>query len=245
MKLSYPQETLSLADITPHDWILYLEGCLFRIKGPWTNGKFKWGRVDTIDAKSSSLLITGEDGKEYTARIKDVEFNFNFPSSGVYNYKNSSLFFSRLHARQWRKGISDATYSVQDVFRRFYKWPLANPALKRELGNDLAQDFEYTPKLASQLFDSPFPGFESAYASVKSHRALARAISPDIFLSIGAKDSRPLVWYSTIPIGVALSPNDIEVQIPEFEQELLDSFRDLKEKRVSITLKGGKDESID
>jgi len=129
---------------------------------------------------------------------------------------------------------------VHDVFRRFYRWPTLNPALKRELGDDLANDFSYTPKMAAHLFDGEFPTFKNAYSSVENHRAISRAISPDIFLSIGAKDSRPLVWYGTIPVGVAESEENVLVQVPEFEQELLDSFRDLKEKKISVRIENGK-----
>ena len=240
MKLVYPQETLNLSEVAPNDWNLYLEGCLFRMVTPRTNEKFKWGLVESVDIRSHKLYIMEEDGKSRPYGINQVVFDFRFPPSGVYNFKNSTLFLSRLHARQWRKGISSATYQVHDVFRRFYRWPTLNLAMKREFGDDLTKDFAYTPKIASQVFDGVFPKFENAYSSVKKHRALSRAISPDIFLSIGAKDSRPLVWYGTIPVGVAESEESIVVQVPEFEQELLDSFRDLKEKKISVRVGDGK-----
>lgn len=246
MKLVYPQEKVDLTTVAPRDWALYLEGCLFRMVTPATKGKFKWNFVESVDAMREKIKVIGEDGKQQVLKVGDIRIDFSFPPSGGYNYKNSVLYFSRFHTRQWKKGINSSTYQVQDIFKRFYKWPKENSFfMNKELGGDLAEQFSYTPKQASNVFDVPFPRFKSAYENVRTHRANSRAISPEIFLSLGAKDSRPLVWYGTVPVGVVLSPNRIEIQLPEFEQELLDSFRDLKEKEVSFLCKGQADENID
>src|SRR5258708_1089914 len=93
MRLFYPQEKLNLAEIAPNDWSHYLEGCLFRMITAKSQGKFKWGRIESVNPKGPRLTVSGEDGKEQELRFGEITLDFNFPLSGSYNYKNSTLFF--------------------------------------------------------------------------------------------------------------------------------------------------------
>ncbi len=227
MKLSYSAENLDITKLNYEDQNLYLKGCFFKVKTPESKGKFEWKKIYYCEPEG--VCFYGD--KEKTIKQKELTIDFTFPSSGVYNYKDSTLVFQRTHKRQWRKGICEDTCIFFNPIKRYY---ITGTKEVLSTLKETPSDFKFSPKTMKDLFDSSFPVFSKAYDSVKKGKSLSRALCPELFLSMGASGTDPIFWCGLTPVGVALSSTKIKINFPEFISTIQDIFQEIGEKNVEI-----------
>lgn len=227
--LSFKQEAVELKYICTKDLDMYLRHSFFKIKTPETNGKFEWKKIQNVEpiAGVGNVIFYLEGKKKEIEKfpLKEIEISFNFPETGAYNFKDIVLIYKRSRARQWNKGIGNATSEFYNPIMRFY-----NTKIDLDIDWSITTaKFKYSTEIISELFDSPFPSFEKSFLLVKKNKVLARAVTPKLFLSMGARDTLPIIWFGLTPVGVAISSKKIRVLSDSYYQELSDIFRDLKE----------------
>lgn len=202
------------------DWTLYFYDSLFKVKLK-ESPNFLWAKI--VNQGLPNIEFRTELGGEKLHKsMKDIEaFDFSLPSTGAYNFKNTVFFFFRKFTRQWRKGICRDSSAFESILE-FYKIGNKIAPLIGKSFDVSPNSFFSSPKNVSDLFNCKYYSFQEAYKVLEEKKAVARAISKDMVLSLGARSSSPILWLSSIPVGyVESSKPELSLLHPEIEAEIL------------------------
>lgn len=206
-------------ELNSNDWSLYFQGASVRVKLK-EFPKFIWAKI-TNQGLPNIEFLTEFGGPRLQRRRQDIEaFDFSLPLPGAYNFRNNVFFFFRKFTRQWKKGICKDSAAFESILE-FYK--INNkfaPLIYKSF--ETSHSFLSSPKDLSELFGCRYYSFHEAFEILEKKKALAKALSKDIVLSLGARTSHPILWLSSIPIGyVESSKPDIFLVYPEVKTEIL------------------------
>lgn len=161
-----------------------------------------------------------EGSKIEEVRVSDLGFDFSFPPTGLYNYRNGIVLFLRRNFRQNKKGLHQETgqfITAPNLYARFTEFPT---------GFALRNVWRWTPSNLNQVFmKSDYMEFSDAYAKICGLKSLAKALSLNFFIGQGLVSKEPAIWFRKTPIGVAKGENEIEIHNPLFVQEAIDFFQ--------------------
>lgn len=208
--------------LVPNDFSLYFVGGLFKIKRI-NQPDFTWVKI-TGAQLPVLVCIINESNKTENIPIKEIEgFDFSFPPIGAYNFKNSVFFFSRKFSRQWKKGICKDSVEFEGILEKYTGSPrLFAPITKSFF---LPHPFFRSPRDMACLFNSKYSSFKEAYEFLQKKKGVARAISKNIVLSLGANSPSPILWFSGIPVGTVQSDKpEIQLFYPEIAKEVKQLF---------------------
>jgi len=147
--------------------------------------------------------------------------SLEIPTQGFYNYKASVVRFHRTTKRQNKKGICQENSEFQDFNPVLNKFPRFPTSLLKE------SQFSLSVRSLNELFESTKTPLAGAFNQIRDGRALARAITPNICVSLGLRDVKPAVWMGLSYVGRMLDKQTIQIDVPLLAQEVKDQLRGL------------------
>lgn len=234
VKLKVTGEEIDLSDTENYlkvglsDLNLYFAGTFLRCGIP-EQEDFTWMFIHGFSADSELTkspdkitvsLIPEKTNRKTLFTLSDLDFDFAFPAVGLYNYKNSAVFFMRRNWRQNKKGLCEETAHCVPV-TQFYSPFVSFPA-----SFSMRNLWRWSAANMNQAFlRSEYMGLADAYARVRKYKCLAKALSLNFLLGQGLMGKNPSVWFRKTLIGSALGPNAVKINNPLFYQEAIDFFQ--------------------
>lgn len=208
--------------LNPNDFLLYFGNGLFKLKVK-NQPTFMWMKI-TGQSLPKSVYGVDEFNKRIELPISLIEdFDFSYPPTGAYNFKNSVVFFSRRFSRQWKKGLCNDSVSFENILDKYKVSPRLFHSIEKSFF--LPQPFMRSPKDVTALFNCAYLSFEDAYRFLKQKKGIARAVSRNFVLSLGANSSDQILWFNEIPIGTVKSARpEIQLSYQEMAKDVLELF---------------------
>ena len=205
------------------DLRLYYNGTFMRIRRT-PSDPFRWAFIEDFGEQISagiSVCLRTEDSPQ-TLPIKHLQWDFDVPPSGAYNYKNTVVLFFRSPVRQTTKGIAKSNTRFINLMRAVAKAGAIPTSFYT------AHDFVFSAKSLNLLFEDIEPvSYEKGMEKIAKKQSLAYAVNSRISISQGIMSQHPSIWLKTRLIGEL----DLKRQIiyplhTAFVPELLDTFVD-------------------
>lgn len=222
-KKKYPSNPFTWPDfnwrmLTSNDWSLYFQNSIIRVKLK-EFPSFVWAKI-TNSGLPNIEFRTEIDDKRIMRMGSDIEeFDFSLPPTGAYNFKNTVFFFFRRFSRQWIKGIcknSAAFVPILDYYKLGNKFA---PLVEKSFS--VPHSFFTSPKDVAELFNCRYYSLQEAYELLQKKSLVARALSNNLVISLGARSEQPILWLSSIPVGrVESAKPEISLFYPELGTEL-------------------------
>lgn len=142
------------------------------------------------------------------------EFNFEYPQTGYYNFRGIATIFQRRHLRQWKRGICDATCSMDTPYSQILRirWNSQPTTAKLFAAFRPRPDVTSLSK-ATRMLDG------GCYLSVPLTSKMALGLSPS------GKTKAYFLWYLEALVGrVVVRKNKSSITLAEsqFKQEVAD-----------------------
>jgi hypothetical protein len=203
--IEYKKLEIPWKSLNEEDWIRYISKSYIKTKKP--SGLTTWSNFET---KKSVPAKT--------------ELDFSFPLTGAYNFIDGVMIYCRKYARQYKRGICEENSSFMNPFNQY---PLAGHFDIGKIVNGPGVGFEITSKNLKLLFSSKYISLSDAFTSIMERKKLARAVTPELFLTIGASTKYPILWFGKDPVGYVLDIAKIGLVNEIYRQEIVDSLRNV------------------
>lgn len=207
------------------------------------------GREDRdVSATNEKFEVVLTDSKETTSscRFCDIVFDYSLPRSKVITMDKAVYFVAQRADRQWKRGISGYTYTIDcptnviqkeltDVLSNNYVWPKTlRSVFCPGLGELRRVDWG---KVAKELLNMSYPSYISAHTLLREGQTLSAAFASKYFLSLSAIDDGFTWWRGCLPIAQVSSANPFTINCFEnglFRQEIIDFLRNKGFQNVNI-----------
>lgn len=222
-------DTAEYLSVNANDLNLYFAGTYLKIGVP-EQKDFVWANIAVFHQDEPSNtpkrdhvfvdVIFEKTTKIARYRLSDVDFDFSFPSVGLYNYKNAAIFFLRRNWRQNRKGLCEDTAQCLPVMSFF------SPFVTIPLSFSLKNLWRWSVTNLNQTFiKSEYMELEDAFNRIQKCKCLAKALSLNFLLGQGITGETPSLWFRKTMIGTVLDKQTVEINNALFLQEALDFFQ--------------------
>lgn len=206
-------------ELTAPDLQKYYGGCYMELRLP--EKSVAWAAVrEFVGATALQVRIRNMTGADELYKAKDIEWSFDIPESGVYNFKNTVVFFARAPIRHTCKGINNSN----TIFANLLRPVLESGAIPKDFY--MANDFVLNQENLQLLFSKPSPpSFEKGIERIVKKQALAYALDSRISLSQGIFSRHPSIWLKQRIIGeLNLERKEAKPLHEAFIPELISSF---------------------
>ena len=217
------QDTEGYLEATQEDLNLYFSDTYLKLRDRRNKGESAFCYIREFGNSEDGPIVYYSDtdrGRLQESRLQDMDFDFQFPQIGMYNFQKTVLFFQRTTARQNKKGLCKGTALLQAVhdfvgdfepgvpydFRLRNQWKWSTGNVTKTFGK-----LEYL---------SVAEGFDA----VRKCKAFARALSKNFFVAPGVRGVNPSLWFRRTLVGEVVSPDRIQVTAPLFNQEVIDEL---------------------
>lgn len=153
-------------------------------------------------------------------KLTEVDWDFHFPETGLYNFKNGVLLLNKVPVRASQKGLNSQNFSV---------WNLMSPAASNKvIPKEMfeANNFMWTSGDFNTLLEetTEIP-FAKGIAKIDAKQIFAYAVDRRIAISQGMLSKMPTIWLKNRIVGeMNFSKEYIyplhDLFIPELEQSL-------------------------
>ena len=205
------------------DLRLYYNGTFLRTKPVGSSSPWRWSFIEDFgEAPSGSNVAFRTEENTQVLPIQQLQWDFEVPPSGAYNYKNTVVLFFRSPVRQTTKGISKSNTVFVNLMRGVAK------AGAIPVSFYTAHDFVLSVKALNLLFEDAEPvSYEKGLEKIAKKQSLAYAVNSRISISQGIISQHPSIWLKTRLVGEL----DLKRQIiyplhSAFVPELLSTFVD-------------------
>lgn len=209
-------------ELNSHDLQLYYNNSFVRARLP--SQTMGWAYIREFGPENSSKNITvrirNVTGTEFIEKVKNIEWDFEIPASGVYNFKNTVIFFARKPVRHTVKALTQQNTYFSNILFRVMK----HGAIPSDFFS--ANEFVLSQECLQMLFDkgSP-PSFEKGMEKIAKKQSLAYALDSRISLSQGIFSKHPSIWLKERIIGeLNLDKQEAKPLHMAFLPELQQSF---------------------
>ena len=206
------------------DLRLYYNGTFLRAKREGTDNPFRWVYIEDFGESSQHINVAVRDGElgQSVLPVNNWKWDFEIPSSGAYNYKNTVVLFFRAPVRQTTKGIAKSNTHFFNLMREVAKAG-GIPASFYS-----AHDFVLSAKSLNLLFEDLEPvSYEKGLEKIAKKQSLAYAVNSRISISQGIISKHPSIWLKTRLIGELDLKREIIYPLhTAFVPELLSTFVD-------------------
>lgn len=167
-----------------------------------------------------TLYPAKHNAKKIHAILADLDIDFSFPQVGLYNYKDSAIFFMRRNWRQNKKGLCEDTTHCLPVTNFF------TPFVSLPISFGLRNIWRWTAANVEKVFSqAEYMDLSDAFKRIKKYKCLAKALNLNFLLGQGLATKDPSLWFRKTLIGSVLSPTTIQINNPLFLQEAIDFFQ--------------------
>lgn len=190
----------------------------------WRNdvGQHEWILVDGFAENPNGYLIGFRDSKNksHTRSLSTMALDFNVPKPGFYNYRNSSIYFTRNPVRNHIKGLTSQNVMFQNLMERMFRLDV----IPKELYQ--SHKFQLSTQGLTKLFEEQArPSFIRSLEKIAKNQVFASAISDHLALSPGIISKNPTIWFKTRAIGELDASKAVVYPILDaFVPELTDFF---------------------
>jgi len=164
------------------------------------------------EGENEPSVVLVDKGKKKTYKVASLEFDFDFPASGLYSDGKETVYFFRRSERQNKKGICDRTVKLIPFLSFF-------PAFRQGEGSLVC-----AKNLNAFFIIQKKESLKTAKEKVGKKGALFVCVDRNFGISCGIWTKSPTLWYRFVPIG-EVNKQKIEVYSETFLQEVLDKFR--------------------
>src|SRR3990167_6398306 len=189
------------ATLGSNDLQLYYSHTFMRVKTP--NADWHWAYVRDIqegtpasDALHISLATTHSGSSAKVWPLKDVEFSFDLPPSGLYNFKNTVIYLLRYPYRSPHKGLTNNNCHLLNLL-----FPVMRAGgIPKEFFS--ANDMALIPEHLTLLFEQTAPiTFVKGLTKILKKQILAFAVTSRIAISQGILSPQPSIWLKNRLVG--------------------------------------------
>lgn len=167
------------------------------------------------EEKEEPSITLYEHPKKKAYRMSVLEFDFDFPTSGLYSNGRETIYFQRRSERQNKKGICDRTVRLIPFLSLFPDIPLKNHRGYISISTENLNSFFINPKEES---------LKSAKEKLGKKGILSLSLDRNFGISCGIWSKLPTLWYRFVPVG-EINKQLILVYSETFLQEVFDKFR--------------------
>ena len=209
----------------PHsDLRLYYSGTFLRVKREGTDNPFRWIYVEDFGEGTTGINVALRDGEnaQLVLPLDHWKWDFEIPSSGAYNYKNTVVLFFRSPVRQTTKSIAKTNTHFINLMCEVAKAGGIPSSFYT------AHDFVLSAKSLNLLFEDMEPvSYEKGLEKIVKKQSLAYAVNSRISISQGIISKHPSIWLKTRLIGELDLKREIIYPLhTAFVPELLSTFVD-------------------
>lgn len=159
---------------------------------PFLVSAVREGVADPVDFVGRAVGATKDQ------RIPMSKLSLQHPDLGVFNVGKVALYFSRIPARQWRKG-----FLWENVEHNYVAHEAS--AIAQVQDPLLVNKDDVT----NSIFNPSYPSVEEAIADVTEGRSVARAINSKFWIGVAPFNPRPVIGYKMWYVGVLNEQNKV------------------------------------
>ena len=205
------------------DLRLYYTGTFMRVRPADGSSRWRWVYIDDFGEAPRGVNVALRT--EETTQVlptQQLQWDFEVPPSGAYNYKNTAVLFFRAPLRQSIKGIAKNNTHFINLMRSVAK------AGGIPTSFYTAHDFVLSAKSLNLLFEDMEPvSYEKGLEKIAKKQSLAYAVNSRISISQGIISKHPSIWLKTRLVGeLDLKRQVIYPLHTAFVPELLSTFLD-------------------
>lgn len=138
--------------------------------------------------------------QEVTIPFNEPDYNLTFPDLGNINSNTCCVFLSRLPVRQYKRTIANNNYRKEIIGENVYHYLEKAPPVIRL--------FDDKNMLKNLFFPSYF-SYQEAVNLVREGKKVSAAFSKNLSVSIYVYNSRPVLFYKTMMVGLIDNDNTI------------------------------------
>ena len=200
----------------------YLANGYMRIQTP-IDQKPTWTFIEKYSLNLQTRekeLVLSRDEKLGAIEIKQLKLEFQFPTSGLYPYKNGAMIVQRIPTRTNIKIIDHTTLSVFPLFG------INTPGKSLQ-----EQAFPFSCTTLETLFtevspEAPNGNLKKALILLSTFpHKMCQVISLKFAISIPLVSTKPELWYLNRIVGRIENENTIIMNHNFFIQEVIDEFK--------------------
>lgn len=230
----YTQDTERYLEAPPEDLNLYFSDTFLKVreKGKEKDFYFCYMRDFRFSDRDNIPVVLYNSAKVRGGSIRkqlaELEFDFQFPQVGMYNFRKTVCFFQRTTARQNKKALCKGTALMEPVHNFVGAHAPGVP-----YAFQLRNQWSWSLATVERTFGQPkYLTVAEGYEAVAKCKAFARALSKNFFIAPGIRDVYPSLWFRRTLVGEVLNPKHIQVSNGMFNQEVID---ELSQKGVRIS----------
>ena len=205
------------------DLRLYYNSTFLRVRPANGGQPWRWVYIEDFgEAPSGVNVALRTEENTQVLLTQQLQWDFEVPPSGAYNYKNTVVLFFRAPVRQTTKGISKSNTHFINLMRSVAKAGAIPTTFYS------AHDFVLSAKALNLLFEEAEPvSYEKGLEKIVKKQSLAYAVNSRISISQGIISQHPSIWLKTRLIGeLDLKRQVIYPLHSAFVPELLSTFVD-------------------
>lgn len=193
------------------------EGCFCRYESPINKRVevFKILQVEGHPKKAPDLTLFNERvGDLYLTYSTEADLDFTFPECGYFQGERFAIMMSRQYARQWKKGLGDATIKIETPYDGVHA--VTSPYTPRG-------DFNLSERNVERMFTRPSLTITDGVKRLKDGM-ISVALSRRLAVGLGKVAGTSWLWYDFEPVAV-VENNKITMKVEQFTQEIKDYLR--------------------
>jgi hypothetical protein len=197
-------------ELPSEDLKLYFSGSFIKLLPRYKKWEMPEGWVycsDVFHDDDVMFQIFTSSHHDKSIKAKHCIIDICPPSTGHFNYKESSVFFSRLNKRQNKKGIALGNTATMSSFIDDLRGNIEFP-IRGGIKHFHAEKEEIFVVLNGKRFSDK----EQAFKDILAGKFVSRAISPQILMSVGFKDKWPSAFFGKSYLGKWISPHEIAIE---------------------------------